>query len=76
MLNVDEASVSNGPLLIYPDNWDQISKRSDSATLGGIGSRADDAWKLDIKKKLQRKVTFEFVDTPLEEALEARRGVC
>jgi len=32
--------------------------------------RADGVWELAIKKKLSRKVTFEFIDTPLTEALQ------
>ncbi|MGD0091102.1 MAG: STN domain-containing protein [Planctomycetota bacterium] len=30
----------------------------------------EDAWKQEIKKKLVRKVSFEFVDTPLGEAIQ------
>jgi len=34
------------------------------------GAEADEPrWKRDIRAKLQRKVSFEFVDTPLEEAI-------
>ncbi|MCY3020316.1 MAG: hypothetical protein NTW87_14960 [Planctomycetota bacterium] len=33
----------------------------------------DEPWKAEIAKKLERKVTFEFVDTPLEEALSFLR---
>ncbi len=31
--------------------------------------KTDPKWKMEIRKKLERKVSFEFVDTPLEEAL-------
>ncbi|MEK6709960.1 MAG: hypothetical protein AABZ64_05210, partial [Nitrospinota bacterium] len=74
LLDVDEASVSSGPLIVYPPNWDEISKRSDSAAIG-IGAGKEDTWKQDIRKKLQRKVTFEFVDTPLEEAIAFLRSL-
>jgi len=70
--DVDEATISYAPLLTYPPNWDQISKRSDSA----VGKQIkEEAWKADIRKKLQRKVTFEFVDTPLEEAIGFLRSL-
>jgi len=74
LLDVDAASVSSGPLIVYPPNWDEISKRSDSASIG-IGAGKEDTWKQDIRKKLQRKVTFEFVDTPLEEAIAFLRSL-
>jgi Flp pilus assembly secretin CpaC/tetratricopeptide (TPR) repeat protein len=74
MLDVEEASISNGPLIVYPPNWDQISKRADSASIG-LRGRNEEAWKADIRKKLQRKVTFEFVDTPLEEAIAFLRSL-
>ncbi len=65
-----EASVSIAPLIKYPDNWDQISKRSDVS----IGRKvAEEPWKAEIRKRLQRKVSFEFVDTPLADAVEFLR---
>jgi len=70
MLDVDEASIATAPLIQYPPNWDQISKRSDTA----IGKKiSEEPWKADIRKKLQRKVSFEFVDTPLADAVEFLR---
>jgi hypothetical protein len=33
------------------------------------GLAGDDAWKTDLQKKLERKVSFEFVDTPFKDAL-------
>ena len=66
----DEASISNAPLIQYPSNWDQISKRTDVS----IGRKiAEEPWKADIRKRLQRKVTFEFVDTPLADAVDFLR---
>ena len=34
---------------------------------------AEDPWKAEIRKRLQRKVTFEFADTPLVDAIEFLR---
>src|ERR1039457_988310 len=35
----------------------------------------EEPWKAEIKKKLQRKVTFEFVDTPFDQAVDFLRHV-
>jgi len=71
--DVEEASISYAPLVLYPSNWDQISKRAESSAIGKV--EKEEAWKADIRKKLQRKVTFEFVDTPLDEAVSFLRSL-
>jgi Flp pilus assembly secretin CpaC len=71
--DVDEASISYAPLVLYPPNWDQISRRQESAAIGK--AEKEEAWKSDIRKKLTRKVTFEFVDTPLDEAISFLRSL-
>jgi len=71
--DIEEASISYAQDIIYPSNWDQISRRSEA---GAIGKQVkEEAWKADIRKKLQRKVTFEFVDTPLDEAISFLRSL-
>jgi len=71
--DVEEASISYAPLVLYPPNWDMISKRAESSAIGK--TEKEEAWKSDIRKKLQRKVTFEFVDTPLDEAVSFLRSL-
>jgi len=71
--DLDEASISYFPLVLYPPNWDQINKRSEGNAIGK--QVKEESWKAEIRKKLQRKVTFEFVDTPLEEAIGFLRGL-
>jgi len=71
--DVEEASISYGRQLIYPSNWDQISRRTETEAIGK--QVKEEAWKADIRKKLQRKVTFEFVDTPLDEAISFLRSL-
>lgn len=62
-----------GDLLTYPTNWDEIAKRPERMT---IGQRvAEEQWKVEIRKRLQRKVSFEFVDTPLQEAISFLRSL-
>jgi len=65
--DIEDASISYGHQLIYPSNWDQISRRTEAEAIGK--QVKEEEWKADIRKRLQRKVTFEFVDTPLDEAI-------
>jgi tetratricopeptide (TPR) repeat protein len=61
----DKNVIPHEAYLIYPDNWPEIAQRT-----GGMGrTRTDEPWKMDILRKLSRRVSFEFVDTPLQEAL-------
>lgn len=70
---VDAAHIPYGDLLVYPPNWDVISRRTEGAAIGK--SKVEEQWKKDIRKKLQRKVSFEFVDTPLDEAIAFLRNL-
>ena len=69
----DAGHIPYGDLLVYPDNWDEISKRPERMAIGR--TVREEQWKLDIRKKLQRKVSFEFVDTPLQEAISFLRSL-
>jgi Flp pilus assembly secretin CpaC/tetratricopeptide (TPR) repeat protein len=61
----DKTVIPHEDYLVYPDNWAEIAQRT-----GHVGrTRTDEPWKMDIMRKLSRKVSFEFVDTPLQEAL-------
>ena len=51
--------------LIYPKDWNVISQRTGQE----VRSRPEEAWKQEIRRKLQRRVTFEFVDQSLEDAI-------
>ncbi|MCK6470340.1 MAG: hypothetical protein L6R28_01225 [Planctomycetes bacterium] len=65
--SVAASHIPYSELLVYPPNWDQISKRTERAALGR--TKADDQWKKDIMNRLQRKVSFEFEDAPLSDAI-------
>ena len=69
----EESHIPYGDLLVYPANWDEVSKRTERAVIGK--ARGEEQWKLDIRKKLQRRVSFEFVDTPLQEAVSFLRSL-
>ena len=59
------ASIPHAKYLVYPENWDEISKRPITQRLRA----AEPQWKKDIRKQMDKKVTFEFVETPLVEAI-------
>ncbi len=71
--DIDQATIGYAPIILYPSNWDQITRRVDNLTLGK--TTREEVWKSDILKKLQRKVTFDFVDTSLDEAVAFLRQV-
>ncbi|MFH0939214.1 MAG: hypothetical protein V1899_08035 [Planctomycetota bacterium] len=67
-LNKERAERFNIPhadYLTYPANWAEISQRSSME----MQRKAEESWKQDIRKKLSRRVTFEFADTPLSDTI-------
>ncbi|MCZ7647104.1 MAG: hypothetical protein M5U26_17915 [Planctomycetota bacterium] len=62
---VNRMLIPHSEYIVYPSNWSEIAqRRSDTGK-----AHAEEPWKEEIRKKLARHVSFEFVDTPLEEAL-------
>src|SRR5207253_2919983 len=37
--DIDEQTISYAPLVLYPRNWDQISRRAEASALGGSKSQ-------------------------------------
>ncbi|MCK6470339.1 MAG: hypothetical protein L6R28_01220 [Planctomycetes bacterium] len=62
----DRMSIPHGDYLIYPKNWHEVARRTGDS----YRKAAVEPWKDEIMKKLTRRVSFEFIDTPLEEALK------
>lgn len=62
---LDEATVPYSAYLIYPEDWDEISRRESVA----VQEAEEPEWKKEIRRKMDRRVSFEFVDTPLTEAV-------
>ena len=62
-----EAQVPYSDVLIYPSNWAEIIKRKVEA----IGAEAEEEppWMPDLKTKLETKVSFDFVETPLQDVV-------
>jgi len=67
MLMVEETAIPYTEAVRYPANWDKILKRVEKA--GKIDQADEPEWAQEIRRKLDRKVSFEFVDTPLTEAV-------
>jgi type II secretory pathway component GspD/PulD (secretin)/Flp pilus assembly protein TadD len=68
-LNEDRAArmgIPHKDYLVYPENWHEIAQRSSQEEQR---ARTEEPWKQEIRKKLSRRVTFEFNDTPLEDAI-------
>jgi len=67
MLNVEAAAIPYSDRLVYPSDWDRILRRVETA--GRIETEVEPEWAKAIKRTLERKVSFEFVQTPLSEAI-------
>lgn len=66
-----------GELLRQLGSDDAPGSRSGKGILVSTASRdgSDAKWKEEIRKKLQNKVSFEFVDTPMDEAIAFVRNL-
>ena len=62
----DRFNIPHSDYLIYPDDWRQIAQRTSQESR----HRQEEPWKEEIRNKLKRLVTFEFLDNPLEEAIK------
>ena len=88
--DIDETTIGYAPLILYPSNWDQITRRVDqlttenwkhAATMNFEKSRRDETKEpladltqreseaSAVLKKLQKKVSFDFAETPLDEVV-------
>lgn len=65
--NVEEAAIPYSERIRYPSNWEKILRRVETA--GTIEQAEDPEWAKEIDRKLERKVSFEFAETPLTEAV-------
>jgi len=65
--SIDAMSIPATSYVSYPDNWEEIGKRAE--LLMRSTEEEDVEWKRIINDKLKTKVTFEFAETSIEEAL-------
>lgn len=59
-------------VLIYGTKWDKITRRTGDTKDGKTKGEKRES---EIREKLKRKVSFEFVDTPLDQAIAFLRGL-
>ena len=62
----EKMDIPHSDYLVYPSNWHEIAQRTGDQAR----AKTEEPWKQEIRKKLARHVSFEFVDTPLEEAIQ------
>ncbi len=71
MQNIEDASVPYSRALVYPDNWLQIMRRDEATGTSDV----EPDWMAQIRRKLEKKVNFEFVQAPLSEAINFLQSV-
>jgi hypothetical protein len=64
---VEEAAIPYSDRVRYPPDWERIRRRVETA--GKIERIDEQEWEKEVKRKLDRKVSFEFAETPLTEAI-------
>jgi general secretion pathway protein D len=67
LINIEEAAIPYSDRIRYPKNWEDILRRVEKA--GTIEQTEQPEWSREIERKLERKVSFEFSETPLTEAV-------
>ncbi|MEK7412631.1 MAG: hypothetical protein AAB263_04860 [Planctomycetota bacterium] len=68
---VHKSLIPQTEVLVYPEDWQRRAQRQAVE----IGSNADEPWRKAIEDKLKQRITVQFVDTPLEEAVKTIRGL-
>ena len=64
---VKKSQIPHSIVLIYPDNWAEIMKREHEAI--GADEDVEPAWVEGLKATLERKISFDFVETPLRDVV-------
>ena len=66
MAGLDEGLVPMTSLYEYPNNWEEIiSKRPKSV----ITEEAEPQWKKEVREQMEKRISFDFVDTPLADVV-------
>ncbi|MFH1708976.1 MAG: hypothetical protein ABIF71_13810 [Planctomycetota bacterium] len=64
---LDESMIPQTALIQYPKGWlDRVKGRS----APGIGMANDPEWKMKIIDLMEKKVSFDFLETPLEQVVQ------
>ncbi len=54
--------------LLYPDNWEEICQRTAGIQIEAE-SPEEEKWKQELRAKLDKPVSFDFIATPLEDVV-------
>ena len=65
------ATIPHSRLLVYPKNWDEISRRESLEEQ----RLQEPEWKRNIRAALEKEVSLEFEEQPLEECINYLRGL-
>ncbi|HUS58127.1 MAG TPA: hypothetical protein VM141_05720 [Planctomycetota bacterium] len=65
---VQEARVPYTPVLIYPNNWEEVMNRKVEA-IGTEPEQEDSEATQELRNKLEQKVSFDFIDTSLPDVI-------
>ena len=60
--------------IVYPPDWKEMSRRREGMAATTFGP-AKPPWRSRLQEQLQRPVTFEFTEAPLEDVVEFLRTV-
>ncbi len=66
---IHEHLIPQDELLVYPGHWDLIDQRE----VAELGEQVEEAWRIEMEKRLEQEVTFIWEDQQLEEAIEYLR---
>ena len=62
---IEDASIPYSKAMVYPENWAQVMQRDEGTGMTDV----EPDWMAQIRRKLEKKVNFEFVQAPLTEAI-------
>jgi len=60
--------------MVYPENWKELTRRRQVAA-PVVGKPEEAGWRREIEDKLERQVSFDFIETPLNQIVEFLRTV-
>jgi tetratricopeptide (TPR) repeat protein len=64
--NAESVPVGERESLVYPKDWKELSARRQAEATEKRGAE-EEAWKASLEDQLNRLVTFDFVETPLDQ---------
>jgi len=71
---LDAMTTPQTDLVVYPPNWEEIKQRKVDTSIT-FGEEEDAEWRQKIEAALKQKISFEFADTSVDEALRFLHAV-